>query len=256
MAAPATGKGKEVVVAAEEEWKEEAEEEVLYDDLAEELKLLELLDMREERQKEEWRRLEDVATTSEAANRRVVPAFGEVMPGGFWADNAVGPSALPPSPPWMHMPHHGGMPRDDHHSRGGHVLGSHESQVPGSSISRRAAAASWPFAGASGANTPRARPPRRDHHHQVGEKLVVYLANNEQMVLHTLFHAPLNEAHLVAEAIVDYAVDIMYSIHGQRLLSCVLLNCCSELHEAIVAKITQHRDFYRICVERHVHIHH
>ncbi|KAF2915925.1 hypothetical protein DAI22_09g077300 [Oryza sativa Japonica Group] len=71
------------------------------------------------------------------------------------------------------------------------------------------------------------------------------------MVLHTLFHAPLNEAHLVAEVIVDHAADIMESIHGQRLLSCVLHNCCCELHEAIVAKITQHRDrFYRICVER------
>nr|XP_025875907.1 putative pumilio homolog 7, chloroplastic [Oryza sativa Japonica Group] len=83
-----------------------------------------------------------------------------------------------------------------------------------------------------------------------GNALVVYLANNEQMVLHTLFHAPLNEAHLVAEVIVDHAADIMESIHGQRLLSCVLHNCCCELHEAIVAKITQHRDrFYRICVE-------
>ncbi|XP_052166869.1 putative pumilio homolog 7, chloroplastic [Oryza glaberrima] len=84
-----------------------------------------------------------------------------------------------------------------------------------------------------------------------GNALVVYLANNEHMVLHTLFHAPLNEAHLVAEVIVDHAADIMESIHGQRLLSCVLHNCCCELHEAIVAKITQHRDrFYRICVER------
>ncbi|EEE69586.1 hypothetical protein OsJ_29128 [Oryza sativa Japonica Group] len=49
-------------------------------------------------------------------------------------------------------------------------------------------------------------------------------------------------AHLVAEVIVDHAADIMESIHGQRLLSCVLHNCCCELHEAIVAKITQHRD--------------
>lgn len=271
MVAPAPGKGKEVVVAEEEERKEEEEEEATCDELEEQMEFLRRLDIGEEREQEAarwWRRREDAATTSgaagwwrredvattsaAAANRRVVPAFGGVAmtPGRIWADgNAVaGPPA--PTPPWTPRPRrHGGMLGDDRHARGGHVLlGSHELQVPAasaspsSSISRRAAAAAnagWRFAGA---DTP---------------QLVVYLANNEQMVLHTLFHAPLNEAHLVAEVIVDHAADIMESIHGQRLLSCVLHNCCCELHEAIVAKITQHRDrFYRICVERHVHILH
>uniref|UniRef100_A0A0E0M0J7 PUM-HD domain-containing protein n=1 Tax=Oryza punctata TaxID=4537 RepID=A0A0E0M0J7_ORYPU len=144
--APATGNGKEVVVVEEEE------EEVTCDELEEQMEMLRQLDIgdgREEEAAPSWRR-EDVATTSSAAaNRRVVPAFGGVAmtPGRIWAadSNAV---AGPPSPPaWTPRPHHhGGMLLlRDRHARGGQVLhlGSHELQVPGSSsISGRGAAAS------------------------------------------------------------------------------------------------------------------
>ncbi|KAG8056575.1 hypothetical protein GUJ93_ZPchr0002g23912 [Zizania palustris] len=62
------------------------------------------------------------------------------------------------------------------------------------------------------------------------------------MVLHTLFHAPHNDAQPLAKVIIFYATDIMDSNIGQHLLSSILNHCSDTLHEAIITRITQNRD--------------
>uniref|UniRef100_A0A0D9XD44 PUM-HD domain-containing protein n=1 Tax=Leersia perrieri TaxID=77586 RepID=A0A0D9XD44_9ORYZ len=238
-APPPTGKGKEVVVVTSEAAEDdddrrisevENDEDKMFSELTQQMEVLRLLGLGNEPSRRREEEEDDVASTSSsepAANLRhrvVAPAM--MMPGGIWADT----SAAAPSPCWTPRPRHGG---------GGDTRRDHNHGISGGGRADLAPAAALPpFAGQ--------RTARRRGNHLVGggegEKIVAYLAANEEMVLHTLFHAPLNEAHLVADTIVDYAVDIMDNVHGQRLLTCVLNNCCFELHEAIVARITQHRD--------------
>lgn len=80
---------------------------------------------------------------------------------------------------------------------------------------------------------------------------IVYLAKNEQMVLDTLFSGSPEDAQIVADLIVRYAVHLLESSHGNRLLDLVLNHCNDSLHGLIVARITPDKNrFFRICGQR------
>ncbi|KAL5201047.1 hypothetical protein ABZP36_035401 [Zizania latifolia] len=94
----------------------------------------------------------------------------------------------------------------------------------------------------SGASMPPKWPPQRDHREVEVERLILFLANREHMVLYTLFHAPHSDAQPLAEVIIFYAADIMDGSIGQHLLSSILNDCSDMIHEAIITRITQNRD--------------
>ncbi|CAM0951165.1 unnamed protein product [Alopecurus aequalis] len=86
---------------------------------------------------------------------------------------------------------------------------------------------------------------------QMVEACVRYLANNEQLVLDTLFLGRPEARDACAELIVRHAVPLIESSHGARLLGLVLGSCADGLQYLIVARITRdYKRFLRICAAR------